>query len=124
MQKAPAIRNLNRILLVIGALALLLVVKVPMWRIDLNAPQYPEGLRLFIYPDHLGGNVAIVNGLNHYIGMKPLHTEDFFEFTILPGIIIGFVVLFILTALIGKKWMLTSLLVLFVIFGIVAMIDF
>lgn len=124
MQKAPAIKNLNRILLVIGAIALLLVVKVPMWRIDLNAPQYPEGLRLFIYPDHLGGNVDIVNGLNHYIGMKPLHTADFFEFTILPGIIIAFAVLFILTAIIGKRWMLTSLLVLFIIFGIVAMIDF
>jgi len=124
MQKAPAIKNINRILLIIGALALLVVVKVPMWRIDLNAPQYPEGLRLFIYPDHLGGNVAIVNGLNHYIGMKPLHTADFFEFTILPGIIIAFAVLFISTALIGKRWMLTSLLVLFVIFGVVAMVDF
>jgi copper chaperone NosL len=124
MQKAPAIKNLNRILLVIGALALLLVVKVPMWRIDLNAPQYPEGLRLFIYPNHLGGNVEIINGLNHYIGMKHLRTEDFFEFTILPGIIIAFAVLFILTALIGKRWMLNSLLVLFVIFGIVAMFDF
>lgn len=124
MQNTPAIKKINRILLIIGALALLVVVKVPMWRIDLNAPQYPEGLRLFIYPDHLGGDVAIVNGLNHYIGMKPLHTEDFFEFTILSGIIIGFAVLFILTALIGKRWMLTSLLILFALFGIVAMIDF
>lgn len=124
MQKTPAIKNLTRILLVIGAIALLAVVKVPMWRIDLNAPQYPEGLKLFIYPNHLGGNVDIINGLNHYIGMKHLRTEDFFEFTILPWIIIGFAVLLILTAVTGKRWMLTSVFVLFVIFGIVAMIDF
>ncbi len=124
MQRTPAIKNINRILLVAGALALLAVVKVPMWRIDLRAPQYPEGLSLFIYPSHLGGNVDIINGLNHYIGMKPLHTQDFFEFSILPAIIIGFSILLALTAIVGKRWMLVSIFVLFVIFGIIAMVDF
>lgn len=124
MQKTPSIKKTNRILLLIGALILLAVVKFPMWRIDLDAPQYPEGLSLFIFPTHIGGNVDIVNGLNHYIGMKPLHTEDFFEFTILPIIIIGFAVLVSLTALIGKRWLLNTVFILFVIFGIVAMIDF
>jgi copper chaperone NosL len=124
MQKTPSIKKTNRILLLIGALILLAVVKFPMWRIDLDAPQYPEGLSLFIYPTHIGGNVDIVNGLNHYIGMKSLHTEDFFEFTILPMIIIGFSALVFLTALTGKRWMLKSVFILFVIFGIVAMIDF
>ena len=124
MQRTPAIKNINRILLVVGALALLAVVKVPMWRIDLRAPQYPEGLSLFIYPSHLGGNVDIINGLNHYIGMKPLHTQDFFEFSILPAIIIGFSILLALTAIVGKRWMLVSIFVLFVIFGIIAMVDF
>ena len=124
MEKTPGIKKTNRILLFIGALALLAVLKFPMWRIDLNAPQYPEGLSLFIFPTHIGGNVDIVNGLNHYIGMKPLHTEDFFEFTILPIIIIGFAILVFLTALISKRWMLNSVFILFVIFGIVAMIDF
>lgn len=95
-----------------------------MWRIDLRAPQYPEGLSLFIYASHLGGNVDIVNGLNHYIGMKALHTQDFFEFTILPAIIIGFAVLLLLTAVAGKRWMLVGVLILFAIFGIVAMVDF
>ena len=60
-----------------------------MWRIELNAPQYPEGLIMLIYPNKLGGNVDIINGLNHYIGMKTLHTEDFIEFTLLPVIIIA-----------------------------------
>lgn len=124
MQKTPSIKKINRILLVIGAFALLAVVKVPIWRIDLIAPQYPEGLTLLIYPNQIGGNVDIVNGLNHYIGMKSLHTEDFFEFTILPMIIMGFVTLLLLTALVGKRWMLNTVFILFVIFGIVAMIDF
>ena len=70
--------------------ALIVVLFVPMWRIELDAPQYPEGLMMQIYPNKLGGNVDIINGLNHYIGMKTLHDEDFIEFKILPSIIIFF----------------------------------
>ena len=50
---------------------------VPMWRIELQAPQYPEGLVLQLYANKIGGDVAIINGLNHYIGMATLHTENF-----------------------------------------------
>ena len=34
--------------------------------------QYPEGLLLcmLIWKDHLSGDVQVINGLNHYIGMK------------------------------------------------------
>lgn len=110
--------------MVIGGIALLIVVKVPMWRIDLSAPQYPEGLSMFIYPNRLGGNIEIINGLNHYIGMKHLHTEDFFEFSILPIIIILFSTLFFLVAYIGKRWMVQALFILFILFGIIAMVDF
>ena len=56
---------------------------VPMWRIELAAPQYPEGLVLQLYANKIGGDVEIINGLNHYIGMATLHTENFFEFKIL-----------------------------------------
>ena len=52
-----------------------------MWRIELEAPQYPEGLVLQLHANKIGGDVDIINGLNHYIGMATLHTENFFEFT-------------------------------------------
>jgi copper chaperone NosL len=55
----------SRILLFICAVALVAVLFVPMWRIELNAPQYPEGLILMIYANKLGGSVDIINGLNH-----------------------------------------------------------
>jgi copper chaperone NosL len=115
---------LSRILLVIGSFALAASLFVPIWRIDLDAPQYPEGLYLLIHADKIAGNVDIINGLNHYIGMKTLHTEDFFEFKILPYLI-GFFVLFMLAAaIIGRKKLLYGLLGAFVLFGIVAMADF
>jgi copper chaperone NosL len=113
-----------RIVLLLCSGGLIAVLFLPMWRIDLDAPQYPEGLRLLIYPNKLAGNVDIINGLNHYIGMKTLHTEDFIEFIVLPYII-GFLALaFIVVAVIAKtKWM-NVLFFLFVVFGVIAMYDF
>src|SRR5688572_12399910 len=97
------IKNVTRGLLIVCGLALLAVLKTPLWQIDLMAPQYPEGLKLLIYADKLAGNVDIINGLNHYIGMKTLHTEDFVEFKVLPSIIIGFSLLFILAGILGRR---------------------
>ena len=66
----------------------------------------------------------IINGLNHYIGMKTLHTDDFIEFTVLPYIIAVYAVLFLLSAIIGNKKLLYGLFIAFLLFGIVAMVDF
>ena len=115
---------ISRILSVICALCLAVVLFVPMWRIDLVAPQYPEGLSLLIYPNKLAGNVDIINGLNHYIGMKTLHAEDFFEFTILPYLIGFFVLLFLVAAIVAKRKFFYGTVITFVLFGIVAIGDF
>lgn len=117
---SPAIKAI----LILCGLALITVLFLPMWKIELNAPQYPEGLVLKIYPDKIGGNVDIVNGLNHYIGMKTLHTEDFFEFTILPYIILLFALFCFIAAMLNRKKWVTTLAVLFIIFGVAAMYDF
>ena len=122
--KRPKIALLSRVLLFLAAVALMVSIFVPLWRIDLDAPQYPEGLNLLIYPDKLGGNVEIINGLNHYIGMKTLHKEDFIEFTVLPYIIGFFALASLLVAVLGKRKLLYWLFGLFVAFGIFAMYDF
>jgi copper chaperone NosL len=114
----------SRILFILCGLALVMVLFTPIWRIELDAPQYPEGLTLQIFANKIAGDVDIINGLNHYIGMKTLHTEDFIEFKLLPGIISFFAALFILAAIIGKRKWLYGAFVLFVLFGIIAMVDF
>lgn len=123
--KSTHLTGLNRTIVALCALALIVVLFVPLWQIELAAPQYPEGLVLKMYPHKLAGNVDIINGLNHYIGMKTLHTEDFIEFKVLPYIIVFFALFAAVVALFLRKtkWLFT-LFLLFVIFGIVAMIDF
>jgi len=114
----------SRVLLIVAAILLGISIFVPLWHIDLDAPQYPEGLRLLIYPNKLAGDVEIINGLNHYIGMQTLHAENFVEFTVLPYIIGFFALLSLIAAVVGSRKFLYTLLGLFVVFGIVAMYDF
>jgi copper chaperone NosL len=114
----------SRILLIISSALLVVAIFVPLWQIELSAPQYPEGLGLKIYPDKIGGDVDIINGLNHYIGMKTLHAEDFIEFSVLVYIIGFYAILALMVATVGYKKVLYTVFTLFVLFGIVAMVDF
>lgn len=60
--------------LCLAGAAVLLVTSIflPYWKMVLNAPQYPGGLEVRAYLDHLEGDVREIDGLNHYIGMRPL----------------------------------------------------
>lgn len=122
--KNNSLSGLSRVIIFICGLGLIIVLFVPLWQIELNAPQYPEGLVLKMYPHKIAGNVDIINGLNHYIGMKTLHTKDFMEFTVLPYFIIFFAAFCFLVAFLKKRKWLIALFTLFVLFGIIAMVDF
>jgi copper chaperone NosL len=95
-----------------------------MWRIELNAPQYPEGLMLQLHANKIGGDVDIINGLNHYIGMATLHTENFFEFKILPYIFGAFALISLILVFINNRKTVFAFLITFVLFVILAGIDF
>lgn len=114
----------SKTLLIVSAICLGISIFVPIWRIELDAPQYPEGLGLQIFSYKLGGDVDIINGLNHYIGMQTLHAENFIEFTLLPYIISFYALLMLITGIKGGKKMLLTTFIAFVVFGIIAMIDF
>lgn len=60
------------ICLVAAALLLFASIFLPYWSLVLHAPQYPGGLVIHSYVNHLEGDVQEIDGLNHYIGMRPL----------------------------------------------------
>lgn len=51
---------------------LLLSMAFPYWKMTLLAPQYPGGLEVQVYVNRMTGDVWEIDGLNHYIGMRPL----------------------------------------------------
>lgn len=116
-------RPISRILVALAAIAMVANLWQPIWRIDLSAPQYPEGLVLQIFHDRFTGNVDQINGLNHYIGMATIHNDMFPEFAIMRyaiGLLVGWG---LLAALIGRRWALGSWLFALFAFVIWAMWD-
>lgn len=124
MNNNHKISKSSTILLVIAGLLIASTLILPLWSISLDAPQYPEGLNMKIHSNKLAGDVDIINGLNHYIGMKVLKEEDFPEFIYLPYILGSFAFLTVIVGLIRKRLLVNILLIAFVIFGVLAMYDF
>ena len=102
--KTNSLSKLSIILLSISGIGLVISIFVPIWAIYLEAPQYPEGLGMFLHANKITGDYEIINGLNHYIGMKTIHQEDFWEFKVLPYALGFFAVLAFLFAFLKKKW--------------------
>jgi copper chaperone NosL len=104
----------TRIVVFLCAAAMIPSNFVSVWQIQLEAPQYPEGLKMEIWSHKIAGDINKINGLNHYIGMAQIKEENFTEFKIMPWMIWAFVVIGIATAIVGRRfmlWIFTSVLV-------------
>lgn len=114
----------TRILLAVGSLALFITYYVPLWQILLWAPQYPEGLTMKIWMTGLSGEVDIINGLNHYIGMKHISVEMFPEFHYL-GILVGILIAVgLLAAFLANSRILFFFTLLSYVYAVAALWDF
>ena len=85
-----------RLLVAVAALFMSAAYVLPLWRISLIAPQYPEGLGMLIRINTVVGakesDLQSINGLNHYIGMKTIEPNAIPELRFMP-IILGVLVL-------------------------------
>lgn len=70
------------VLFAMAATCLIISIFMPYWKMELKAPQYPQGLHMQAYLNRLTGDVTEIDGLNHYIGMRPLREAAQFERTI------------------------------------------
>jgi copper chaperone NosL len=91
-------------LLWLAAILLLVSVFLPYWEMDLNAPQYPGGLHLTAYANRLTGDVSEIDGLNHYIGMRPLGEAAQFEKSVSILGIVTLALLITAATFIHTKW--------------------
>lgn len=121
-------RRSSRILIAIAALSLGLLYAFPLWHISLHAPQYPEGLGLYIGMNQIRGqnpnDLNSINGLNHYIGMKPIHPDDIPELKIMPWVVRGLILFGLLVAAANRRWLLKLWVATFVLVAGVGLWDF
>lgn len=112
----------------VAALALLALFAFPLWRIDLLAPQYPEGIGMLIRIDDVQGvkpqDLHNINSLNHYIGMKEIHAESIPELRYMPWLVGALVVTGLLVAAWGRRRGLVAWLGGFLVLGLAGLVDF
>ncbi|MFN0200030.1 MAG: nitrous oxide reductase accessory protein NosL [Bacteroidia bacterium] len=119
-----SLQPISRVLIAVATLALIPTFFLPIWRIELTAPQYPEGLSMNIWLNKLSGDIDIINGLNHYIGMAKISVESFPEFQYLPIIVGFFIIIGIVVALWNRLLGVIAYLGLLMVAGIAALWDF
>jgi copper chaperone NosL len=115
-------------LLLLASGLLLVAVRLPLWRVSLVAPQYPEGLGMVIDAHTVRGatenDLGNINNLNHYIGMKTIDPQAIPELRVMPGIIVGLALFAACAALIGSRKVAITWLASFAALGLVGLWDF
>lgn len=90
-------------LLALAAVALVVSWFLPYWHMTLLAPQYPKGLHVTAYLNRLEGDVREIDGLNHYIGMRPLEEAAQLERS-LSVMLVGVLALLVLAGVLIHNW--------------------
>lgn len=111
-----------------AAVCLLLIFVFPIWKITLEAPQYPNGLAMFIWINQIVGEehstLQNINIMNHYIGMKAIEPDAIPEFSFMPYIVLAFAGLALILVVL-KKWKLNLVwTILLVVAAVLAVYDF
>jgi nitrous oxidase accessory protein len=113
------LENLRSDRLWVGCVALATVLMIlsyflPLWRMNLEAPQYPQGLELTAYGNRMEGDLTEINALNHYVGVKKIEPDSVFELKLFPSALWGTVAILIASALLmrpgWKRWLVAALL--------------
>ncbi|GLC25238.1 hypothetical protein [Roseisolibacter agri] len=118
----------SRVLTALAAVLLLGTFAFPLWRIELEAPQYPEGIGMLIRIHTVDGikpnDLQNINGLNHYIGMKAIEPDAIPELRFMPWIVGGLVAAGLAAALVGRRGALVAWLGALGVAGIAGLVDF
>lgn len=117
-----------RLLVCVAALLLASTPLLPIWRISLVAPQYPEGMGMVIRLNTIEGakehDLENINHLNHYIGMRVIEPADMPELEYMPWIVLAIAITGLATSVIGRRGPLRIWAGVFAASGIAGMADF
>lgn len=113
---AKPLKPASRLLLALLVVPLALSFTQPLWRISMEAPQYPGGLYLDIFAYTVeGGNngqhLQEINTLNHYIGMRTLDREAMSDLDWIPFALGALLIFALRVAAIGNVQALVDLVV-------------
>lgn len=121
-------KSLPKILMIVAAFLLLTLFVTPLWRITLEAPQYPEGISMYIWINQITGDTPStlqnINILNHYVGMKYIEPDSIPELQYFPYVITGMALWGFVFGLAGNRKLIFTWVVAMVILGVLGIYDF
>ncbi len=91
-------------LLMLAALMLMISMFLPYWSMTMHAPQYPKGLRVDVYINHLEGDMREIDELNHYLGMPTLDAGGRLERSISYFAVVVLGLLLIAGVFVHNQW--------------------
>lgn len=104
LKSNPLRYRLPKLILSLARLSLLVSLFLPYWHMELQAPQYPDGLHVTAYINRLTGDIAEIDGLNHYIGMRPLEEAAQLERSLSVAMLITLILIVEGTVYVRTKW--------------------
>jgi copper chaperone NosL len=117
-----------RLLLLAAALLLIPAWSTPLWSIRIVAPQYNDGLGMYIgvrdIVGHTEHDIQNINILNHYIGMKPIVPAEVSPLEVMPYVLLFLMGSAAVVALIGRRWAIGAWLGCFTVIGLAGFYEF
>jgi copper chaperone NosL len=121
-------KSKTRFLFLLAPLTLVLLYFYPLWRITLEAPQYTEGINMYIWVDKITGDepstLQNINILNHYVGMRAIEPDSIAELKFFPWIVGAMIFLGIVVTFIGNPKLLWAWSFLMLILALAGVVDF
>ena len=118
----------SRLLLALSALLLVAMYVTPIWRVFLDAPQYPEGIGMQIWINTVKGakenDLDNINNLNHYIGMKRIVPDAIPELKLMPFIVGALILGGLGAAAIGRRRVAQVWVGAFLVIALAGLVDF
>lgn len=91
-------------LLMTAAFLLIISMFLPYWKMTLYAPQYPQGLMVRVYVNHLEGDEREIDELNHYLGMPALDSGGKLERMLSRFLLVSLALLLIAGVFVHNQW--------------------
>ncbi len=84
---------------------------LPLWKLELVAPQYPKGLFIVARGYAMSGDIKEINSLNHYVGLKALDPTEIIELRLFPFSVVAVLLVVLIGAVVlrGKLRLISGL---------------
>lgn len=117
-----------RIITILAVACLMMLFFYPLWRITLIAPQYPDGVTMYIWINKITGDspgtLQNINILNHYVGMKHIEPDSIPELTYFPWVVGALGLLGLIAAFVNKSGLYLAWAVVFLVLAALGIYDF